>query len=164
MNPIWLMAARFALTLTLLDTSLAMFGCAAPNRSDTGAENEAASKERNNLIVGVWEGTSVSECKGMGPCLGRKNIMLTIVPGDKGIGGYYRCEQCTAACQSYNDRGIISNVLVNHRLLSLNVVLPDDQSCIFRSIEEPDEMEGRFYCEQRAIMTDRGVWRAQRSY
>jgi hypothetical protein len=61
---------------------------------------------------------------------------------------------------------VISNASVSHRLLSLDVVLPDDQSCIFRGRPQPqlDEMEGRFYCEQRAIMIDRGVWRAERSF
>jgi hypothetical protein len=81
-----------------------------------------------------------------------------------GFDGFYRCEQITAACNIYDNRGVITGASLNRRLLSVNVELPDDQNCIFRSLAAPVEMEGRFLCKQRAIVIDRGVWRAERSF
>jgi hypothetical protein len=117
------------------------------------------------ILAGMWEGTSVSDCYGMAPCLGLKQISFTLfaTPID-GLGGFYNCEQTTAACDFFNDRGVITNASLNRQLLSVEVALPDDQSCIFRSVAAPVEMEGRFFCKQRAVVIDRGVWRAERSF
>jgi hypothetical protein len=110
-------------------------------------------------------GTSVSDCAGMTPCLGLRWISFTMLPGATGgLDGFYRCEQNTAACESYNDRGVITGASVNRRVFSFNVEMPDDERCIFRSLAAPLKMEGRFYCKQRAIEIDRGVWRAEHSF
>lgn len=119
----------------------------------------------NFALAGVWEGTSVSDCSGMTLCEGLRWITFTMLPASTGdLDGFYRCEQNTAACESYNDRGVITEASVNRRLLSVNVALPDDQECIFRSLAAPVKMQGRFYCKQRAIEVDHGVWRAERTF
>jgi len=59
---------------------------------------------------------------------------------------------------------VITEASIDRRLLSVRIELRDDQNCIFRSLAAPVEMEGRFLCKQRAIVIDRGVWRAERSF
>jgi len=101
----------------------------------------------------------------MTPCRGLKHITFTMLPITAGsLSGFYRCEQITGACDIFDDRGVITSVSVESRLLSVHVELRDDQSCVFRSAAAPVEMEGRFLCKQRAIVVDRGVWRAARSF
>ncbi|HUN59896.1 MAG TPA: hypothetical protein VMU41_17445, partial [Candidatus Binataceae bacterium] len=63
-----------------------------------------------------------------------------------------------------DNRGRITEASVERRLLSVNVEMPNDQDCIFRSLAAPVEMEGRFVCKQRAIVIDRGVWLAERIF
>jgi hypothetical protein len=88
-----------------------------------------------------------------------------MLPGAAGgLDGFYRCEQSTAACESYNDRGVITGASIDRRLFSFSVEMPGDERCIFRSLAATLEMEGRFYCKQRAIEVDRGVWRAEHSF
>ncbi|HEX4210457.1 MAG TPA: hypothetical protein VHY56_08695 [Candidatus Binataceae bacterium] len=153
------------LALSLMLIGILLSGCAL-GRNSAGDQYSSKGGERQSpFSAGVWQGTSVSDCTGMAPCRGLKQITFTMLPSRSGgLGGFYRCAQITAACDNYNDRGLITNASVNHRLLSVNVELPDDQSCIFRSVARPVEMEGRFFCKQRAVLIDRGVWRAERSF
>jgi len=164
MNPYVLIAAKFALALVLLDVPVALAGCAAPEPSDSRADNQIAAEGSDIIFIGVWEGTSVSECYGMALCPGLKEIRLTMMPNGRGMAGYYRCEPSTAACQDVKYRGRITKVALNHRLPLLGAVLPDDQDCVLRSAAQADEMEGRFHCEQRSIMIDHGLWADHRSY
>jgi hypothetical protein len=116
-------------------------------------------------LAGVWLGTSVSDCYGMAPCRGLRHITITILPATAGgPNGFYRCEQITSACDLNDDRGMITETSIDRRLFSVNVQLPDDQNCTFRSLAAPFEMQGRFLCKQRAIVVDRGVWRAERLF
>ena len=159
---------RLVLSLTL--AGLAAGGCATHSLS-ASPQNRAATfgRERNDpqafILSGLWQGTSVSDCYGMAPCRGLRHITFTMLPAmTGGLDGFYRCDQVTAACNIYDDRGVITGASLNRRLLSVNVELPDDQNCVFRSFAAPVEMEGRFLCSQRAIVVDRGVWRAERSF
>ncbi|MGA2410232.1 MAG: hypothetical protein ABSG46_07595, partial [Candidatus Binataceae bacterium] len=56
------LAVRFLLISALLPLSL--LGCAAPERTANGG-NQLTTAERDDILVGQWEGTSVSECSGM---------------------------------------------------------------------------------------------------
>lgn len=141
-------------------------GCAARQAPDPRRNLSAVGSQPPDFILaGMWEGTSVSDCAGMAPCRGLKQISFTLLttPTDS-LRGFYSCEQTTAACDFFNDRGVITNASLNRRLLSVEVALPDDQSCTFRSVAAPVKMEGRFFCKQRAVVIDRGVWRAERSF
>jgi hypothetical protein len=157
-------ARRLALILLAAGFHLAFAGCAV-NRS-AGDQLTAAEMTRNSQkLAGVWEGTTVSDCHGMSPCIGLRHITFAILPNATGgLDGFYRCERITSGCKFYNDRGLITSASVNRRVFSANIELQDDQECIFRSLAEPVEMEGRFFCKQRAIEVDRGVWRAERTF
>ena len=155
------------LSLAAAAVQLAVAGCAAHGGVSDRALLSAriATANPDSMLAGVWEGTSVSDCSGMTPCMGMRWFTFTMLPASAGrLGGFYRCEQSTAACESYNDRGVITEASVNRRLLSVDVELQDDQECVFRSLAAPARMQGRFYCKQRAIQVDRGVWRAERTF
>ena len=142
-------------------------GCTARQTPDTRRNLLATvdSQPPDFILAGMWEGTSVSDCSGMAPCLGLKQISFTLLTTSiDGLRGFYSCEQTTAACDLFNDRGVITNASLNRQLLSVEVALPDDQNCTFRSVAAPVKMEGRFFCKQRAVVIDRGVWRAERSF
>jgi hypothetical protein len=158
------------LVLSLALAGLAASGCVTRDVT-AGPQNQAAttghasSSPQNFILAGVWQGSSISDCFGMAPCRGLRHITFTMLPVTAdGLDGFYRCEQVTAACDIYDDRGVITGASVDRRLLSVNVQLPDDQDCIFRSLAAPVKMEGRFLCKQRAIIVDRGVWRAERIF
>jgi hypothetical protein len=160
-------ARWLCLSLAGAGVLLTLAGCAT-SRATGALRRPAAKISQNNpslILAGVWEGTSVSDCWGMTLCMGLRHITFTMLPAvTGGLDGFYRCEQSTAACESYNDRGVITGASVDQRLFSANVELRDDQTCVFRSPAAPIEMEGRFYCKQRAIEIDRGVWRAQHNF
>jgi hypothetical protein len=157
------------LSLGAAAVHLAVAGCAAHGGTGNPASMlppaRIATSSPDSMLAGVWEGTSVSDCSGMTPCTGMRWFTFTMMPASTGgLDGFYRCEQSTGACEPYNNRGLITEASVNRRLFSVNVELQDDQECIFRSLPAPVEMEGRFYCKQRAIQIDRGVWRAERTF
>ena len=157
------------LIIGLALAGLAAGGCSTGSLS-ASPQNRAATIGEGNapqdfILAGLWQGTSVSDCYGMAPCRGLRHITFTMLPAATGgFDGFYRCEQVTAACNIYDNRGVITGTSLDRRLLSVNVELPDDQNCVFRSLAAPAEMEGRFLCRQRAIVVDRGVWRAERSF
>jgi hypothetical protein len=155
---------------TLVMAGLMAAGCAMPGPRTT-VQNQATSvggkggNPREFIFAGVWQGSSVSDCFGMAPCRGLRHITFTMLPAMKGgLDGFYRCDETTPACDIYDDRGVITGASLDRRLLSVNVQLRDDQNCIFRCVAEPTEFEGRFLCKQRAIVVDRGVWRAARLF
>jgi hypothetical protein len=157
-------ARRLGLILVAAGFHLALAGCAM--RGGAGDALARAEVTRNSQkLAGVWEGTSVSDCRGMSPCIGLRHITFAMLPSASGgLNGFYRCERITSGCKFYNDRGLITSALVDRRIFSANIEFQDDQECIFRSLAEPFEMEGRFFCKQRAIEIDRGVWRAERTF
>lgn len=157
------------LVLGLVLAVLTAGGCATRSLPASPQNRAVAISEgaypQDFIFEGVWQGSSVSDCYGMVPCRGLRHITFTVLPAMAGgPNGFYRCEEITAACDIFDDRGVITGASVDRRLLSVNVELPDDQSCIFRSLAAPVEMEGRFLCKQRAIVVDRGVWRVERSF
>jgi len=158
------------LVLSLAMVGLGVGGCSTGSLP-TSTQNRAATigqdgnQPQEFILVGLWQGTSVSDCYGMAPCRGLRHITFTMLPAmSGGLDGFYRCYQVTAACDIYNDRGVITETSIDRKLLSVNVELVDDQNCTFRGVAAPFGMEGRFLCKQRAIVVDRGVWRAERIF
>src|ERR1700691_391464 len=62
-----------------------------------------------NGVVGVWEGATRASCNtsSASRCNAQQNVSLTLIEGDKGLGGFYRCSYLTQNCYNMNETGKI---------------------------------------------------------
>jgi hypothetical protein len=103
--------------LTILAAGVA--GCSSGGSGEGGYSSPASAAPppvgkqsptpEKNQVVGVWQGSTRADCNTSAPdrCNAQENVTLTLVQGEKGLTGFYRCEYLTMDCLGQNQTGSI---------------------------------------------------------
>jgi len=124
------------------------------------------SASKVGAVVGVWEGVSRADCStsASNRCNAQQKISLTMIEGDKGLTGFYRCGYETMNCYNMNETGKIVRATLNGGQMTARVQMPDGTSCIYTGRTADNGIIGGYSCYGGGAMIESGSWRGKRSY
>ncbi len=137
------------------DASPATSAPASPSASKTGS------------VVGVWEGETQADCNtsAANRCNARQNIRITMIEGESGLTGYYRCAYGTMNCYNMNETGKIVRATLNGNQMTARVQMPDGTSCIYTGRTVAGHgVNGGYSCYGGGALIESGSWKGRRSY
>ena len=117
-------------------------------------------------MVGVWQGLTLANCSTSpeNRCNAQQKITLTMIEGDSGLTGYYRCAYGTMNCYNMNETGKIVSATLNGGQMTARVAMPDGTSCIYTGRTSGNDINGGYSCYGGGGQIESGSWRGQRSY
>ena len=137
---------------------------AIPENANASA-NPGASKV--GAVVGKWEGVTLANCSTSeaNRCNAEQKISLTMIEGDNGLTGYYRCAYGTINCYNMNETGKIVKGSLNGAQMTARVAMPDGTSCIFtgRTVNA-NAVTGGYSCYGGGALIESGSWQGRRTY
>jgi hypothetical protein len=128
----------------------------------------AAGKQApENKVVGVWVGESQADCNtsAANRCNARQEIRITLIEGESGLTGYYRCAYGTMNCYNMNETGKIVRATLSGNQMTARVQMPDGTSCIYtgRTVSG-NGVNGGYSCYGGGSLIESGTWKGRRSY
>lgn len=174
---------RAAAAVLFAIASLALAGCATGGAGEVGnvappSVNQdlpvgsaapaahLAQADAGSKVVGVWEGESRADCNtsAANRCNARQAITITMVNGDSGLTGYYRCGYVTMNCYNMNETGKIVRATLNGAQMTARVQMPDGTSCIYTGRTAGNGVTGGYSCYGGGALIESGSWQGRRSY
>jgi hypothetical protein len=124
------------------------------------------SASKVGAVVGVWEGISRADCStsASNRCNAQQKISLTMLEGDKGLAGFYRCGYETMNCYNMNETGKIVRATLNGGQMTARVQMPDGTSCIYTGRTAGNGVIGGYSCYGGGALIESGSWQGKRSY
>ena len=141
---------------------------APPRVSAPAASNSSLSPSPNKVgaVVGVWEGISRADCStsASNRCNAQQKIGLTMIEGESGLSGYYRCGYETMNCYDMNETGKIVRATLNGGQMTARVQMPDGTSCLYTGRTAGNGIIGGYSCYGGGALIESGQWQGKRSY
>jgi len=181
-----LKCARAAAAILIAIAGLALVGCAsggagevgyvAPpvaaaqpnaNASDMTSTAIAQPASKTGSVVGVWEGESRANCNtsAANRCNAQQKVTITMLQGDSGLTGFYRCGFGTMNCYNMNETGKIVRATLTGSQMTARVQMPDGTSCIYTGRTIADNgVNGGYSCYGGGALIESGSWRGRRTY
>ncbi len=141
-------------------------GYTAPATAVAPPAGTQADKPGANGVVGVWQGTTLASCNtsSASRCNAQQDVTLTLIQGDKGLGGFYRCAYLTQNCYNMNETGKIVRATLSGTQITMRVQMPDGSSCVFTGRTPNGDVNGGYTCYNGGAILEGGSWRAHRQY
>lgn len=168
---------RAVAALVVAIVSMAVAGCAAGGAGEvgyvapaqsiaTGNSAPSAQASKTGAVVGVWEGLTLASCATSAPnrCNAQQKITLTLIEGESGLAGFYRCAYGTMNCLGMNETGKIVHATLNGGQVTARVAMPDGTSCIYTGRTAGNGVVGGYSCYGGGALLESGSWRGKRSY
>ena len=129
----------------------------------SGAQSPAPG---NNKVVGVWDGTTLADCNTSSAdrCNAQEDVTITLVQGEKGLTGFYRCSYKTMDCLGQNQTGNIVKASMSGDQVTTRVAMPDGTSCIYTGHTNDSQLSGGYSCYGGGALIESGSWHAKRQY
>lgn len=160
---------RWAIAAALIVAGVAILGgCSSGNGGYVSMPSPAgaASAPGDSKIAGVYEGTSVAYCNTSPPsrCNAQQNIRITLIQGDSGLTGSYRCSYGNMVCYNMNQTGKVSKASISGNQVMVRVQMPDGTSCLYNARMQGENFNGGYSCYGGGSLIETGMWRGKRVY
>lgn len=176
------------LLLSSLALSLSLVGCGAgqdahTSQSELVGESPAASappipqagipqatgdQHDSIRLAGFWTGTTTAFCN-LNPaeidtrCNSINVITLSLLQGEKGLTGFYKCSYGNQNCRNQNDSGKVAAGSMHGRRFLMRIALPDLSSCIFEGAANGlASIRGGYFCYQGGGLMEQGQFEIRR--
>lgn len=169
---------RVLAAILIAIASIAAAGCATgdgagevgyvapPQTIAAGATPSQAQPSKVGSVVGVWEGLTLANCSTSpsNRCNAEQKITLTMIEGEKGLRGFFRCAYGTMNCYNMNETGNIVDAKLNGGQFTTRVAMPDGTSCIYTGRTAGNGITGGYSCYGGGGLIESGSWQGRRSY